>query len=211
MTTALQMVNRMQRELRLPQSQLVTDPHAALMLGCLNNAQRNLLPESYVWDELKVYGTFSTQIGEALYTITGSDTKDIDVIRNLEIPGSDPFTHLPDAEFRTKKRDQGATPSQPIFYRNYSRSGGASIVIEVCPTPDAVYAVSTEALIKPKRMVAAGDLIELDEDTLFLAAMFLATKAEGQDFQADLALYQAKLALSGESQGESNWGDVEVV
>jgi len=209
--TALELVKRMQRKLRLPQAGRVTEPHAAIMLECLNSAQRNLLPESYVWDELKVYGSFDTKIGDALYTITGADSNEIDVIRNLEIEDSDPIIHKTDSEFRGIKRAYGSTTGRPLYYRIYSRTGGTSILIEVCPTPDAVYTVNTEALKKPKRLTADGDEIILDEDTLFLAAMFLATDAEGMDFQTALSLYQAKLSLIGENQGESNWGDIEAI
>lgn len=211
MATALEMVKRMQRKLRLPQASTITEPHAAIMLECLNNAQRNLLPESYVWDELKVYGSFNTSIGNALYNITGTDDKELDVLRNLEITGNHPFIHLTDSAFREKKRALSSTPGQPVFYRNYAREGGASLVIEVTPTPDAIYTVETEALVKPKKLIADGDEILLDEDTLFLAAMFLATESEGLDYQAALSLYQAKLSLIGENQGESNWGDIEAI
>ncbi len=83
--------------------------------------------------------------------------------------------------------------------------------MEVSPTPNAVYVVESEALIKPKRLTADGDNTILDEDTLFLAAMFLATEAEGLDYKTALSLYQSKLSLIGENQGESNWGDVEVI
>ncbi len=209
--TALEMVRRMQRALRLPQATRVTEPHATIMLECINNAQRNLLTECFVWDELKVYGSFDTEIGEVLYTITGTDNHELEVIRNLEITGCYPLEKKSDSDFRDIKRSYGSTSGQPLYYRHWARTDGTSIIIEVTPTPAAVYTINTEALIKPKKLINDGDEIMLDEDTLFLAAMFLAKDAEGLDFQTALSIYQAKLGLIGNNQGESNWGDIEVI
>jgi len=205
--TALEMVRRMQAKLRLQQAERVTEPHAKLMLECLNNAQRNLLPEAYVWDELKIYGEFDTEYNNAIYAITGVNDCEIDVVRSLRIGSYGELTKLQDSEFRDYKAYQGGNLGMPICYRHYAREGG-SLIIEVCPTPDKTYTISVEALIKPKKLVNDSDEIMLDEDTLFLAAMFLATEAEGLDYQAALSLFQSKYSLIGNNQGESNWGDM---
>ena len=209
--TALEMVQRMQRKLRLPVSTVVTQAHAAIMLECLNTAQRSLLTDGVVWDELKVYGSFATEDDEALYTISGTvEGDELEIIRNLQIDGYEPLIKKSDSEFRELRQSYLNSPGQPLYYRHYSRVDG-SIIIEVTPTPDAAYTIKTEALKKPAKLVADDDEITLDEDTLFLAAMFLATDAEGLDYQTALSMYQAKFSLMSNNQGESNWGDVEVI
>ena len=209
---ALEMVNKIQRRLRMPLSQGVTAPHAALILQCVNDAQRNLLPEGCVWDELKVYGGYDTSIGGQLYTIEGFAEKEIDVLRDMTVDGATaPMTQLSDDDFREKKRAFGTTQGQPLYYRIHSRAGGNGVVIELLPIPDAVYTVNTEALIKPPLLTADASEIMLDADTLFLGAMLLVRKEEGLDYDGDLLLFQSKISLVSSTRGESNWQDVEVV
>src|SRR4030067_452310 len=55
------------------------------------------------------------------------------------------------------------------------------------------------------------DVPLLDADTLILGATMLAKKEMGLDAQGDAAGFQAKLGLQSDTQGESNFGDVEAV
>ncbi len=208
---ALELIRMVQRDLRLPQAAAITEAHAQLLLGFANTVQRDLMLENYVWDEQKVYGHFETEADTALYTVTGSSSYEIDVIRNLQIGTYDPLVWCTDSDFRAHKRTYTSTTARPLYWRVYSRSGGDSIVVEVTPTPDAAYQVDTEALIKPKRLSGAEDETMLDPDIIFLGMMMLARKEQGEDFSGDLAAFQAKLTLQGENQGESNWGDVEAI
>jgi hypothetical protein len=208
---AITLINNIQRELRLPQAAAITEAHAQLILGFINTVQRDLMLENYVWDEQKTYGYFETEADSFLYTVTGSSSYEIDVIRNLQISTYDPLTWCSDSDFRAYKRSYGTTTGRPLYWRVYSRSGGDSIVVELTPTPDAVYQVDTEALIKPKRLSAADDETMLDPDIIFLGALMLARKEQGDDYSGDLAAFQAKLMLQGDNQGESNFGDVEAI
>src|SRR4030067_627873 len=100
--------------------------------------------------------------------------------------------------------------AQPLAWRVYGRSGG-SIIIELAPTPDAVYQIDAEIIKKPPKMSIAADVPLLDADTLILGATMLAKKEMGLDAQGDAAGFQAKLGLQSDTQGESNFGDVEAV
>jgi hypothetical protein len=155
---ALEMVNKIQRRLRMPLSTGVTAPHAALILQCVNDAQRNLLPEGCVWDELKVYGGYDTTAGSSLYTIEGSAEREIDVLRDMTIEGvTIPMIQLSDDEFREQQRSIGlTTQGQPLYYRIRTRAGGNGVVVEILPVPDAVYTINTEALNSGRKRNHAG-------------------------------------------------------
>lgn len=205
---ALSMVNRVQRELRLPLSTAITDSHAQLILSYLNKVQRKLMTKAAVWDELKVYGDFATAAGTATYT-TSSASGDIDVIRNLQIGNDDPLALRSDGDFREYKRNN-TSQAQPVIYRHYARSGG-SMVIEVAPVPDAIYTIDTEVLVKPPELVNSTDVPLLDAEIIVLGGIALALDDQGEDNQTELAAFQSALGLHSETEGDSNWGDVEAV
>lgn len=208
--TVLEIINEVQRRLRLPQSTAISDAHAQLLLSYLNEVQRDYMMESVVWDELKTYGNFNTTAGTNIYTISITGGGEIEIIRSLRIGTNTPLEKFDnDEEFREYKRVYTAQ-AQPLMWRVYSRSGG-NIIIEVCPTPDAVYQVDAEVVKKPPKLSLATDTPLLDSDTVILGITMLARKEMGLDAQGDLASFQAKLGLQSENQGESNFGDVEAV
>lgn len=207
--TALEIVRQVQRELRLPQSESVNEPHARLILDFANKVQRSLMLENVVWDELKEYGYFDTEAGKAIYTVSVVNNGEIDVIRSLQIGNDYPLIKKPDEEFRELKRLFTGN-GKPLYYRHLSRIGG-SIVVELLPVPDASYSVNAEVLVKPPRLVNDTDIPLLDPDTIILGTIMLARKEQGEDYSLELSAFQSKLSMQSDTQGESNWGDVEAV
>lgn len=205
--TVLEIIQEVQKKLRLPQSLSLTDSHAKLILSLINDVQRNLLAEQGVWDEAKVYGSFNTVSGTATATISVSG-QEIEIIRNLKIGTSPPIEKVDDDDFREYKRVYST--GQPLYYRIYSKSGGG-ITVEFSPTPDAVYQIDYEVLKKPPRLVNSTDVPLLDADTLIAGTVTLAKHNQGQDVNLELSQFQAKLGMQVDSQGESGWGDVEAV
>src|SRR4030065_570284 len=205
--TALEIINEVQIRLRLPKSTTITDAHAQLLLSFLNEVQREYVHDSGVWDELKTYGNFNTAAGTSLYTISITNSQEVEIIRALKIGTNPPLEKFNnDEEFREYKRVNTAN-AQPLAWRVYGRSGG-SIIIELAPTPDAVYQIDAEIIKKPPKMSIAADVPLLDADTLILGATMLAKKEMGLDAQGDAAGFQAKLGLESDTQGESNFGGV---
>ncbi len=210
MATAIQMVNRIQSAMRLPQSESLASAHGRLILGHVNTAQRTLLPDACIWDNLKLHGTFMTTPGTALYVIEGTLGREIDQILDLQIGAFGPLEREDDADFRAIKRCYGSGRGRPLYYRIFSRVGGA-VQIEVAPIPDAAYAVDTEALCRPKLLTADEDTTVLDDDAIFLGALMLAKSDQGMDVTMDNQAFMAKVFGEVGSQGVSNWGDVEPV
>ena len=205
--TALQIINEVQRQLRLPKSALITEPHAQLLLSFINEVLVDYMLEFTTWDELKVSGSFAVKAGVSVYMVAPVNGGKVDTILNLQIAGDQPLDNLNGEAFRAYSRAQ-ADQHQPYVYRHFGRSGGG-ILIEVSPVPDGFYQVDYELLQKPTKLVNAADVPMLDEDTIILGVKYLAKKDQGDDFAAELATFQSKLALMGGNQSGSSYGDVE--
>lgn len=205
--TVLELVNEVQRQLRLPISpDVVTDAHARLLVSYANEVQRAYMEEFGVWDELKVYGSFNTVAGTSQYEITLPDDDELDVIRYMGIEGSE-IVKKDDARFRALKYSNQSR-QQPQAYRHLSKEDG-QLTIEVTPVPDAIYTIDFEALKKPKRLSSNADVISLDPDTVILGVKFIARYDQGEDYDMASKMFISKLSSQGVSQGESNNGDVD--
>lgn len=205
---ALQIVNAVQTELRMPLSANITDSHAKLILSFINRVLTDYIPEATVWDEHKLYDSVNTVASAALITISPpSNAAGIESIRSLQIGSNAAIVSLSDARFRDYKREH-TTNSQPLVYRIYSRSNG-SITLELCPTPDAIYALDYEGEIKPTKLVDVTDVALIDSDIIVVGAIMLAKKEQGVDYADSETDFSLKLGLESGNTGEGNWGDVE--
>lgn len=206
--TALEMINAVQKELRLPQSTLMTEPHAQLILGFIN-AVSDLVMEPGAWHDLGVKGRLMTRSQVGIYGLNPVNVRYVDIVRNLQIGDNPPLEKYTDEEFRAYKRSNTGT-GRPVIYRIYGRAGGA-LLIEMAPTPDAAYGVDFEALQKQEKSSASTDKQLLDEETILRGTLAMARGEQGLSNATDIAAFQAKLELQIENQSESNWGDVEAV
>lgn len=210
MSTALGMVQRVQRLLRLPpSSSIANDQHAQLILDFINQVQRMLMPKQAVYDALKVYGEFSTTAGTSLYTISISNGREIDTVRALRIAAAGQIEPLSDEQFRGQKRN-GQAQGVPQYYRYYQRAR-SYVVIEVFPVPDGVYAVEAELLFKPPLLVEDAHVPLLDVDTIVAGAVMLARHEQGENMQVEMSVFRESLAADAGTLNESNWRDAEAV
>ncbi|MCL5238643.1 MAG: hypothetical protein M1353_12530 [Nitrospirae bacterium] len=207
--TAFQIINAVQRELRLPLSASINEAHAQLILSFINKVMLDIIGEDISWDALKVSCSFRTVEGIRFYTIRPVNTVSVDVVKRLQIGNDEPLDKKGDDSFREFQRVH-TTAAQPLVYRIYARAGG-SLVIEVCPTPDKAYQIDAEVLQKPEKLVNTDDVPLLDVDTIFVGTIAMAKSEQGTPSPADQSTFQAKLALQGSTNDEANWGDVEAV
>ncbi len=202
---ALEIVNAIQRRLRMPLSATIAETHAALILSFVNSVLTNGPGEGYVWDALKWTTIVPTSATIATYQVARNGYE-VDVLRNLQIGTNRPLTLLADPVFRDYKR-QNTQQAMPLYYRHIGESGGA-ISIEVAPTPDAVYNIDVETLLKAKRLTAATDIPMIDAELLILGGLVLAKEDQGDDYRLAAEEFGTKLGNAG-SRNESNWGDVD--
>lgn len=207
--TVLEIINEAQRLTRLPQSPTIADPHAKICLSFINEVMRDYMAERAEWDALKVYTTLSILAGTAVYAVSVASTE-LDKLKNIQIGVSKPLVPLDDEEFLSYKRNNSLT-NQPLAYRIRSRNAAGTITIEVCPTPDQNYTADIEATRKPVKVSTAGEVPELDSDTILLGLIMRVQKDKGIDYSLELAAFEGKLESRGNAEGNSNWGDAEGV
>ncbi len=214
--SVLEIINEVQRQLRLPQSASMVDAHAQLLLSFMNKVMLNFMMEAAVFDDLKVNGSIQLQKDISIYAISPLNVSNIDVLQNIQIGTSAPLEKLSDDDFRDFVRvhteeasDNTLTPleAEPEAYRQYARAGGA-IYIEVCPTPDQSYTADYALLVKPERVADGNDIPMLDQETIIEGVLLLAKEEMGIADQGDVDSFAVKLKGEIFSQGESNWGDV---
>lgn len=204
--TALQIVNEVQKALRLPQSTLITEAHAQLVLSFLNEMQE-IIMEAARWPELDLKGGIVLKDGFDIFRLYPTNTASVDIVKRLQIGNSAPLTLVSDEDFREAKRLVYTTDSQPMVYRIYSRAGGV-LYIQVAAVPDQDYTVDFEALQKPERLINATDVPILDASTLILGGIAKAKDEQGTGDGLSLEAFKAKLSGQSGNQGDINEGDV---
>lgn len=207
--TVIQIINSVQRLMRLPLSAEVTEPHAAFLLERLNLIQ-GLVADAYLWDDLKVFGSFDTLPDEPpTYAVTSNETGDLDTITRLYIPGYDDLIEVTDGRFNELKLTY-TEAGRPLFFRIYARAGW-EIIVELLPTPDDAYQISTEARIKPTRLTEKSDVSLLDPYILTQGLLMFAKEEQGDPATLDSDAFKAMMMNAGAEQAGSSWGDAEAV
>lgn len=202
--TALQHVNDVQASLRMPLSADFTSPHAKLVLSQINEAIL-LMVEGAVWPEMKIQGKFYTTIGKDLYQVRPANTQGIEIMERMQIGTSVPIEIISDSSFRAYKL-AGPTPAQPLYARIYGRIGDI-LLLELTPAPDAVYAIDFDAVLKVATLVNTTDIPLLDDAMVLLGGTAFAKKEQGEAFNDDMNIFNAKVMGQRDSISEPNWGE----
>ena len=217
-TTLLQIVNNVQKELRLPQTgsaQFTTAAHSLLITSFVNKIIREFVCKGSLWDALKVYTNINTEAGTALLPLTLPDqtgtpddsTPELDTISALYIPGSKPLVKKNDGFFLDYQRTH-PLEHQPLIYRIRTKTP-TTWTIEVCPTPDQVYQINEEIYRRHPILSAAADIPLVDPDVVLAGTLWWAKAQQGEDAGAEFNAFQMALSLA--SQEEGNMGDIETV
>ena len=206
--TALEIVNEVQKEMRLPQSTLITEAHAQLVLSFVNKAIQGPMMEGADWPELILRGRLMLKQGVTMYTIRPVNSERVDFIEEITPVGYEPLIKRQDGYFRTLKRGNDISgENQPIDYRIYSRAGG-NLLFEITPAPDQNYEATFEARQQPNRLVAATDYSLLDDDMIIMGALAVTRNEAGHDATLDTQAFTGKLSGQIDNQTEPNWGDI---
>lgn len=208
--TVLQIINNVQKEMRLPQTGEVAFPtsaHAQLLLGFLNKTM-DLMMEIAPSPNLKINGAFQTVAGIRFYLIAPVNyASGIDTLTRLQIGTYEPLVMMTDEQMSNYRRTS-STQRQPLYYRIHSRQGGY-LIIELADTPDASYTVEFDGLMKVSKLTAHTDIPLLDTDTIQLGVLWMAKNDQGEEFQIDLEAFQAKVSLQNPNGGVA--GDVDFI
>lgn len=189
--TTLEIINQIQRGLRLPESAALTTSHAKLLLTFLNELQDTLMIDGD-WPELKLKLSQLIISGQSKVTIYPTNTAEVDIIKRIQVGTDIPLFILNDREFLDIQRTNSGSSNQPTQARVLYRIGGA-LVVEVDPVPDAAYTLVIEALQKPAELVNQGDIPILDTNTLIQGVLAKAKDEQGTSPGGAFASFLEKL------------------
>jgi hypothetical protein len=183
--TALQVVNEVQRDLRLPQSIDFNNAHAKLILSYVNRVQRDIMAEACNWLDLKVRRQFLTVQGNSIYKLTRDELSKISYIGLGTTEITDCKT---DEVFRSVK---SVSEGQPAYYRirAINKAKGTYDIEFNCPA-DAIYTVEYEGYAKPPLLEYENDLPVLNPETIVIGTILLAKSKQGQDVALELGLWK---------------------
>lgn len=195
--TALQIVNEVQRDLRLPQSVDFNSAHAKLILSYVNRVQMDIMTPACAWRELQGFATSQT--------ILNADVQSLTTMMNVTIPSAMTFDKLSTinymgidteeilltsdaSQFRKFKT---TTPGKPTHYRvrTYNSATDVLTVEYNCPC-DAAYTLTLEGSVKPPLLVLETDVPLLPAETIVIGTILLAKTKQGQDVTFDIAIWK---------------------
>jgi hypothetical protein len=200
--TALEIVNEVQRDLRLPQSVDFTSAHARLILSYANRVQRDTMAPFCNWLELKVYRTFQTAVGVSIYKLTKDE---LTALSYIGMNGKEFTRCKTDEIFRAAQSTINGVP-ESYRQRSYNPATGQIELQFTCPA-DAIYTVDYEGYAKPPVMEVEGDYPMLNPESIVIGTILIAKGKQGQDVELDLEMWRNNFSLlvADSNQG----GDVD--
>lgn len=209
--TLLEVVNGVQRALRMPVSSGITDQLSLAIIQKVNDVLTTMLPGNSIYEHLKIKGSFATKSGTDLYRISPVNVSGISSIIYLRNPDLS-FLRGPlsDSDFRALKDIYNAefNYTMPTVFRIAGFDGGYPMV-ELFNNPDDTYIISFEAVRKLPKLTAATDYVFLP-DVARLGATMMMKMDMGRDYKMESGLFAQALEVANSEQSNVSFGDVEV-
>ena len=206
--TVLQVVNAIQLEMRLPQSSALTDNFAKIVLAKMNKILTIVLPESNVFEHLKVQGSFTINNQRALYRVNPVNAVALETINFIKRPDLTVVQRAADdMKFRhmADHYTQSGLFSAPRLYRIAQRDYGFP-VLEFTPAPDKAYLLSYEGVKSAAELTLATDFVPLPA-VVQAGAHMLYLQGLGRDATAETGIFNMALSRATTVSSNSMNGD----
>lgn len=194
--STLDIINKVQRRLRLPASSAITDTHAQLMLEFVNDSYRTVFPNIGVMNELRVRGAFSTHGGGPtlwpIYPINCNYVSHLNWVKYYAgSPYEYPLTKIPFEQLEIENLKM-LSSGDPLGYPTYyciRQSPDRFPVVQFYPDVSPDFAsFQYECVIKPQTLSAATDYPICDPMMLVYGATILAKRDAGLDPSSEVEL-----------------------
>lgn len=184
-TTALTVVNNVLARLRENQVTSVTfatNTYAQLILRFVNEAKQEV-EDAWDWTALRQTLTVTTSSGTSTYTVTGAGQRfRFYDARRLIINSTNRTYIVPwsQGQMEEAKWTYAVNNQIPCWYRFIGESGGDP-VLELYPTPDAIYSLKLPLVIPDADLSAYSDTFKLPLLPIELKAWAKAISERGED------------------------------
>lgn len=208
--TVLEVVNSVQTELRLPSSATILDSMAKIILAKMNTILMVTLPDSNIFDHLKVEGSFTISSGRTIYRVSPINVDTMDRVTVLKDSDGKVIPQFDDENFKALAQGYitSAVTGKPAGWRIANRDYGFPI-IEFAPAPDATYAVSFEGVKAPKELTAATDYV-INPLVIKNGALMMVKLELGRDASVDAGVLGTAIDRAGSAESNTVSGDFEV-
>lgn len=185
-TTALTVVNNVLTRLRenvVTSATFLTDKYAALILQFVNETKREC-EDAWDWTILRRTIAVTTASGTNSYSVTGAGShfRFYDP-RQIVLNATNKTILYPanSGWFEEMKTNSSTTNAQPCWYRFVGQDASGDPIVELYPTPDAIYTLNFPLVVPEADLVANTDTFKMDGRMVELGAWARAISERGED------------------------------
>lgn len=186
--TYLELVNGVLRRLREDTVTNVNNTRYSRLIGDFVNDAKALVEKSWDWTHLREAITVTTVSGTKSYTWTGKGSP-VEVISAWNDTSDYTLQHNSQRMFDKRAYTYPAETGQPREYTIRSINTDRDTVIEVYPTPDAVYNLVFNAKVEQGQLTADGDKLLVPWEPVLHMALAFAARERGETGGTSTAEY----------------------
>lgn len=194
--TYLQLVNHVLRRLRENTVSSVTDSDYSIMIGDLVNDAKRQVEDAWDWTALRSTISVNTTTDDNSYTLTGSGDR-VRVLSAVNDTQNTRMDYKPKQWF-TNINLSSTTTGAPTSFTYTGVDSNGDMNIEVWPTPDGVYNLDFEVVVRPTDLSNDADTVSIPYLPIVYLALALAARERGEQGGTQAAelygLYQRVLS-----------------
>lgn len=158
----------------------MTDNDYSILIGKFVNDTKREVEDAHDWLALRTNVSLNTVASTTNYTITGTNqrTKILDVLNTTQNSRLYPVSH---GFINTSLHLGTSTNGSPYYYRVRGIGSSDELVVDIWPTPDAVYATIWDCVVPQADLSADSDTLTVPYLPVVLGAWARAVSERGED------------------------------
>lgn len=176
--TALNIVNKVMRRLRVTEVSSFTDSYTKLILDFVNETKREV-GDAWNWTVFRSIITVTTVNGTTDYALTAGGTR-FRVLDVYNYTNKYILTPMNENYYNQFALTNSLTTQAPNNYKINSLSG-TDLTVTLFPTPDAAYDIKFRMVIPEEDFVTTTDTTVLPSEPIVLGAWARAISERGED------------------------------
>jgi len=176
--TYLQIINAVLRRIRQRTVTVLTGDDYVLMIGDIVNDAKRQCEEAWAWNALRTAFSIATVSGTAEYSLTDAETRA--TILNVTNDTDAFFLRKISPERYQSEQLSPAGNGSPYSYVVTGTDTNNDTKIALYPTPDAVYAVTVNTILRQADLSATTDVLSIPHTPVVHLATAMAARERGE-------------------------------
>lgn len=186
--TYIDLVNQVLIRLREDEVTTVNQTAYSKMIGAFVNDAKRLIEAGWDWTHLRQEVTVTTAQGTGEYTWTGKGSP-VQILSSWNDTSNLWLSKVSQAYIDKRNYTDADVEGTPIEYTLRSINAAKDSVFEVYPTPDGVYDLKFNAVIKQGDLSADADELLIPQEPVIHMAVFFAARERGETGGTSVAEY----------------------